>query len=106
MRSVDKPVSTDQPTISVQISGLRGTLQEPSGHRNQGTAGDRIPSSFSLHPVADLVPQLYILKFLEEKTGLPGTLKHRLEGETDHSQRQQDQLTPEITRWLEGRART
>jgi hypothetical protein len=44
------------------------------------------------------VPQLSIPKFLLERTGLPGVLTHRLAGEKSHSQRQQDQLTLEITR--------
>jgi hypothetical protein len=35
-------VSTGNTIISVQIPGPRGTLPEPSGHRKQGTAGDRI----------------------------------------------------------------
>jgi len=34
--------------------------------------------SFQLHPRADPVPQLTILKFLPERTGLPGVLTHRL----------------------------
>jgi hypothetical protein len=52
------------------------------------------------------VPQLSILKILLERTGLPGVLEHRLAGGTSHNQRQQDQLTPEITRWQEARAKT
>jgi hypothetical protein len=41
-RSADTPVSTGETTTSAQISGLRGTQLEPSGHRSQGRAGDRI----------------------------------------------------------------
>jgi chromosome segregation ATPase len=52
------------------------------------------------------VPQLSIPKFLPERTGLPGVLTHRLTGGTNHSQRQQDQLTPEITRWQKANAKT
>jgi hypothetical protein len=33
-------------------------------------------------------------------------LTHWLTGGTSHSQRQQDQLTPQITKWQEARART
>jgi hypothetical protein len=35
-------VSTGKTNISNQIPGPRGTPTEPSGHRNQGSAGDRI----------------------------------------------------------------
>jgi hypothetical protein len=52
------------------------------------------------------VPQLSITKFLLERTGLPEILTHRLAGKTSNSQREQDQLTPEITRWQKARART
>jgi hypothetical protein len=52
---------------------------------------------FHLHPGANSVLQLSIPKFLLETTGLPGVLTYRLAGGTSHSQRQQDQLTPEIT---------
>ena len=41
-RSADMPVSTGKTTTSVQIPGPRETCPEPSGHRNQGTSGDRI----------------------------------------------------------------
>ena len=54
---------------------------------------------------ADPVPQLSIPKFLK-RTGLPGVLTYRRAGRTSHSQRQQEQLIPEITRWGEARART
>jgi hypothetical protein len=36
-------VSTGKTTTSAQIPGPRGTCPEPSGHRNQATARDRIP---------------------------------------------------------------
>jgi hypothetical protein len=42
VRSIYTPVSTGKTTASHQIPGKRGTLPEPSGHRNQGSAGDRI----------------------------------------------------------------
>ena len=41
-RSAYTPVSTGKATISLQIPGPRGTLTEPSGQRNQRSAGDRI----------------------------------------------------------------
>jgi hypothetical protein len=41
-RISDMPVSTGKTTTSVQIPGPRETCPEPSGHRNQGTSGDRI----------------------------------------------------------------
>jgi hypothetical protein len=47
--------------------------------------------------------QLFILKFLLERIGLPGILTHRLAGWTNHSKRQQDQLTTETTRWQKAR---
>ena len=100
-RSAQTSVSTGKTTPFAQILGPRGTHPEPSGHRNQGTGRD----SFYLHLRADPVPQLSIPKFLPERTGLPGVLTHRLTGGTNHSQRQQDQLTPEITRCWEARAR-
>jgi hypothetical protein len=49
------------------------------------------------------MPQLSMLEFLPEGTGLPRVLTHRHAGGTSHSQRQQDQLKPEMTRWQEAR---
>jgi hypothetical protein len=60
----------------------------------------------NFYPGADPVPQFSIPKFLLGRTGIPGVLTHRLTRERSHSQRQQDQLTPEITRWQDARART
>jgi hypothetical protein len=112
-RSADTPVSTGKTTTSAQIPGPRGTLPEPTGQGNQGTAKNRIllvsacsgRRSCAIMPGTDPVPQLSIPKFLLERPGIPGVLPHRLAGGTSHSQRQ-DQLTPEITRWHEARART
>jgi hypothetical protein len=70
--------------------------QDNGTKEKQGTGSFQIPS----------VPQLSIPKFLQEKIGLPGVLTNWLTGGTSHSQRQQDWLTPQITRWLEARART
>ena len=44
-------------------------------------------SGFHLRPGADPVPKMSIPKFLQERTGLPGVLTHRLAGGTSHSQR-------------------
>lgn len=74
--------------------------QEPRNSQGQD------PSGFCLHLRADPVSQLSIPKFLPEITGLPGVLTYSLAGGTSHSQRQQDQLTQEITRWWESRTRT
>ena len=40
--SAYRPMSTGKATTSLQIPGPRGTLPEPSGHRNQGSSGHRI----------------------------------------------------------------
>jgi hypothetical protein len=48
---------------------------------------------------ADPVPQLSIPKFCQNRADLPGVLTHGLTGQTSYSQRQQDQLTPQITGW-------
>jgi hypothetical protein len=66
--------------------------QEPRKSQEQD------PSGFHLHPGVEPVPYLSIPKFLPERDGLPGVLTHTLSGGTSHSQRQQNQLTPEITR--------
>jgi hypothetical protein len=52
------------------------------------------------------VPKFSIPKVLLERTGLSGVLIHRLAEGTSHNQSQQDQLTPEITRWQEAIERT
>jgi hypothetical protein len=75
-------VSPGKTTNSIETPGPRGTLPKPSGHRNQGTAGEIIlPVSICTHG-ADPVPQLSIAKFLPERIGLTGVLTHRLEGGT------------------------
>jgi hypothetical protein len=101
-RSADTPVSTSNTTTSVTTPGPRGTPY-PSPHpRGIRTPEPRNslrwdPSGFPLHPWADLGPQDSISKFLLEWTDLPGVLTNRIVG-CCHSQRQQDQLKPEITR--------
>ena len=104
--SADTPESTGETATSAQIPGPKGTRPESSGNRNQGTASEQDPSSFDLCPRADTVPQPSIPKFLLERNSFPGVLTHRLTGGTSHNQRQQEQLTPEITRWLKARAIT
>ena len=100
-RSAGTPMSTGKTTTYAQSDQPRALMTwDPRNSLGQD------PSGFHLHPGADPVPQLSIPKFLPERTGLPGVLTHRLAGGTSHSQRQQDQLTPEITRWQEASIRT
>ena len=85
---------------------LRGQVRPPllfkflaqegpsQSHQDTGTKDQPGTGSFWFLSV----PQLSIPKFLPERTGLPGLPTHRLAGGTIHSQRQQDLLTPEITR--------
>jgi hypothetical protein len=73
-RNANIPANTGKTTISDQIPGLRGTHPEPSGHRKQGSSGDRI-FWFCPNPRADPVPQLSIPKFLPEITNLLGDLQ-------------------------------
>jgi hypothetical protein len=63
------------------------------------------PSSFCLCHAADNIPQLSISKSLQERNGLPGVLTHNLIGGPRHSERQQDQKTPETTRSRGARTR-
>jgi hypothetical protein len=60
--------------------------------------GDK-PSCFHMSLGADPVPQLFVHKFHPERAGLSRVLTHRLAGGISHSQRKQDQLTPQITKW-------
>jgi len=61
---------------------------------------------FPYVPGAAPVPQLSVSKSRWERAGLPGVLTHGFIGGTSHSQRQQDQLTPQITTRQEASART
>jgi len=72
-RSAYKPASIDKTTTSLQIPGPRGTLTEPSGHRNQGLSGERIllvsvctPEQMLYH----ISPSQILLK----RSGLSGVL--------------------------------
>ena len=77
-------------------------------HQDTGTKEHLGTGSFLFLSVlgADPVPQLSIPKFYLERAGLPEGLTLRLTVGTSHSQREQDQLTPGITRWREARSRT
>ena len=98
-RSASTTVSTGKTTTSVPRDLHRATrTQEPRYIQGQD------PPGFGLQPCAKPEPQLSIFKFLLKRTGLLGIQTYRLAGETSHSQTQQDQLTPEITRWWEARA--
>jgi hypothetical protein len=71
--------------------------QEAQNNRVDGTGSFRLPSE----PRAWAVPEASIQKFLKRERGGGGVLTHayRPTGRTSSSQRQQDYLTPEITRW-------
>jgi hypothetical protein len=104
-RSAHTPVSTGKTTTYAQIPGPRGTTQshqDTGNNEQQGTGYFKFPSAPQNWPCATAS----IPKFFLERTGLPRVVTHRLAGGTSHSQRQQDQLTPQITRWREARART
>jgi hypothetical protein len=75
------PVSTCETTTSGQIPGPRGTCPEPSGHRNQRTAGD------SLHPRVDPVSQKFIPKFCLESISLPEVLSQTCRMDKPQSER-------------------
>jgi hypothetical protein len=102
-RSVDTPESTGETNTSVLVSGPRRTYPEPSEHRNEGIARDKILL------VSVCAPELNIC----HSSAYPNPVHRELFsqecwpiGGTIHSQRQQDQLTPQISRWLETSART
>ena len=68
----------------------------------------QIASGSHLHPGAKAVPQPSLYRFHQERADLPRVLteSYRPTGGTRSSQRQQDQLTPEITRWQKASTRT
>jgi hypothetical protein len=59
------------------------------------------PTGLHLHPGDEAVPQSSVHCSFQERSGLPGVLTqaYRLTGRTSSSQRQQEHLTPGITRW-------
>ena len=80
------------------------TLQS---HERKGSKQLPRTGSFQfLCPRADPVTQLPVHKLYLERTGHPGVLTHRLVGVTNHDQRQQDQLKPQITTLQETSTRT
>jgi hypothetical protein len=93
--------------------GLRGNLHCLSGdsleqvhsvaHSPQKAAEQlgQGPSGLYLHPGGRAVPQLSVHWSCQDRAGLPGVLtqEYRLTRGTSSSQRQQEHLTQEITRW-------
>jgi hypothetical protein len=94
--------STGKTTTSLQIPGPRGTLTESSGYRNQGSAWDRILLISVCTPELTLYHSSpYPSSSLKELIS-----QEIVPGGTSQSQRQQDQLTPEITRCRKAITRT
>jgi hypothetical protein len=89
-KSADTPESTGETTTSVQI---------PVKKKRD------LSRAIRTWEPGNGWPQLVIPKFLLERTHLPGVLTSRLTRGKSHSQRQQVQLTLEITRWQKARAR-
>ena len=104
-RSAYTPVSPGKTTTSLHIAGSTGTLIESSGHSNQLGTGS-FWSLSALQSTDRPCTQCFIAKFLPERIGLSGVLKHRLAGGTSQSQRQQDPLILETTRWQKASSRT
>jgi hypothetical protein len=82
-------------TTNYQITGQKGTLPEPSGLQNQGTARGRIILVSACTPELTSTTALYT-KVYPGENWTPRT--HRFAEWTSHSQIQQDQLRPEIAR--------
>jgi hypothetical protein len=59
------------------------------------------PKVLHLHPAGGAIPQPFVHWACQERAGLPGVLTqaYRLTRGTSSSQRQQEHLTLEITRW-------
>ena len=74
--------------------------EEHNGHKNSGVSGTGSFRSPSVSRAWD-VPEHCVYKFLQKRSGLPGVQAqaYRPTGGTSSSQRQQEHLTPEITRW-------
>jgi hypothetical protein len=81
--------------------GPTQSKQETGTEEQPGTGSFLFPSV----PGVDPVPQLSVLKSFQERADIPVVLTHRFTGGTNHNQRQQDQLKPEITRWQESKVR-
>ena len=76
------------------------------GHRNSGVAGTGFSKSPSA-PRPSAVPEPNEYKFYHERAGLPLglTQAYRPTGGTSSRERQQEHLTPKITRWQKANTR-
>jgi hypothetical protein len=94
--------SQGRPPLLLQYLAQVGHSWGPQEPQN---SLEQEPSHFYQWPKADPEPKLSIPKSHLERAGLPRVLTNlrsqvqRLTGGTSYSQRQQDQLTPEKTRW-------
>jgi hypothetical protein len=93
-RTAGTPVNTEK-TTTYFLKDLPRAMrtQKPRNIRVQDTSGFCLPPKLILYHSSP-----YPIS-LRKKTGLPGILIHRLAGGKSHSQREQDQLTTEISRW-------
>jgi hypothetical protein len=94
-----------RPPLLLKFLAQEGSTQshQDAGTKEQlGTGSLWFPSALWSWPCATALHT----QILPERIGLPGVLGHRFARETTHSQRQQDQLTSEITRCRKARART
>jgi hypothetical protein len=91
--------------LFIKILSREGTVQS---HQDTGTKKMVRTGAFWFPSVPQSCPCVTALhtQIPSRENGLTGVLTHRLAGGTSHSERQQDQLTPQITRWQEARART
>jgi hypothetical protein len=105
-RRAGTPVSTGNTTLYVQIPGPRGDKPRVIRTQEWRNSQGQDPSGFHLHLGGEAVPQLFIPKFILDRTCLPGILTHRFARGKSYSQRQQDHLTWEIPRWCEARTST
>ena len=78
------------------------SCQDKRTEEHPGIRSIQLPSVSGV----DSMTQHSIPKYHWERADHPEVLRNMLVAETSHSQRQQDHLSPEITRWQEARART
>ena len=94
---MEKPVEKECIKPKEMKAGLlrRGQATEATELLGQG------PTGLHLQPGGGAVPQPSVHWSCQERAGLPGVLTqaYRPTGGTSSSQRQQEHLTPEITRW-------
>lgn len=105
---VDISKLTSETTTVTSIRGPCGTYPGPSGFINHRVARDIIIPVSICTPELTLChtpphPKLTQTKFDPDEHQL--TQEHRFTGGKSSSQRQQDQLIPEITRWQEANTR-